>query len=113
MIYPGSDRHESRILRIADQSHGLSRSAQPSLNLGTYGNPFHIAAQHLRQKIVPLMSPVKTDLFTEKATADAKTGRGCCCHDRSGLLLFTQVTIAPAFHVIPSDPYRVSLRRYV
>src|SRR5215510_5892655 len=104
MIFPGSDRHESRILRIADQSHSLPRNAQPRLNLGAYGNPLHITAQHLRQKLVPLMPPVKTDLFTKKATADAKPERRCCCQNRSGPLLFTQVTIAPAFHVVPSDP---------
>ena len=97
MIYSGLDRHESRILKIADQSHGLARSAQSCLNLGTNGNPFHIAAQHLRQKIVPLMSSVKTNLFTEEATADAKPERA--------LLLSHAIGMAP----VHTDDYRAGL----
>src|SRR4029077_17941873 len=69
------DRHESGILRIADQSHRLARGAQPSLNLGTDGDPLHIATQHLRQKSVSFMSPVESDFFAEETTADANTER--------------------------------------
>jgi hypothetical protein len=64
------DRHESRMLRVTDQSHWLARSAQPSLNLRTDGNPVHITAQHLCQKIVPIVAPIITDLFTEQTAAD-------------------------------------------
>jgi hypothetical protein len=73
VIYHALDRHESRILRIADQSHCLARSAQSRLNLRTDGDPLYIAAQHLCQKSVPSMSPVEADFFAEETTADTKT----------------------------------------
>jgi hypothetical protein len=75
MIYHTLDCHEARIPRIADQSHGLARSAQSCLNLRTDGDPFYVAAQHLCQKSVPSMSPVEADFFAEETTADAKTER--------------------------------------
>jgi len=56
--------------RIADQPHRFPRSAESGFNFRTDGDPFHIATEHIGQKIIPLMSPVEPDFVSEETTAD-------------------------------------------
>jgi hypothetical protein len=59
------DGHQPGALRITDQPHRFPRSAQPGFDFRTDTDPFHIATEHIRQKIVPFMSAVEADLISE------------------------------------------------
>jgi len=78
--------------RVTNQPHRFPGRAEASFYLWTDGDPLYIPAQLLRQKIVPLMSPIETDFVSEEATTDTETewrGRHLfpCCLPRAKLFL--------------------------
>jgi hypothetical protein len=64
IICSALDGHEPWMLGITNQPHRFPGRAETSFYLGTDGDPLYVTAQHLRQKIVLLMSPVKTDFVS-------------------------------------------------